>query len=131
MTVRVGEQIYNAAVDSDGWLGTGKRVWLFELYGHAREPRVAVAHERAGLRCTTRQAVHDCGHGAELRKHHDAIATVAFDAELLRRDHGRAIVTLALPVWCMTEPLEAALPRLIEFNEQLRADVARHVREPG
>lgn len=128
--VGIGEQVDHAAVDRDGGLRARERVGLLELDGHAREPGVAVADERAGLRRAAWRPVHDGRHGAELRKHHGATATLALDTEGLRCDDGRAVAALALPARRAAEPLEAALPRLVELDEQLRTQVAWNVREP-
>jgi len=81
MTVRVGDQVDHSAVDGDDGFTTWKRVGLFELNGHTREPCVSITHKRACLCFAARRSVHNSRYGTELRKHHNTVATNAFNTK--------------------------------------------------
>lgn len=126
--VGVGEQVRDASVDGDNRLEPGQRVGHFNLAQDRRKPLVAVAAECAGFRFALKWAVYDGAKVPELREaEHVAIETPHLRVRLGEREE---VASFALPARLSSEPFEASLPRLVEFNEQGGADVAWHIGQP-
>ena len=68
LAVRIGDQVGDAAVESDDGLDARRRLRKLELADDRDEPLVTVAADRAAFRFTLERPVHDRAHVAELGK---------------------------------------------------------------
>lgn len=128
--VRVGNQIDDASIDGNGSFDAANRVKQLYFNDYRREPRVTVPNQCACPDLTTRFSVDHCANCAKLRKYYKSITSCTFDAKPLWRNHGCTIQAFAFPVRHTAESLEAALPCLVELDEQLSTDVARYICKP-
>src|SRR5690606_31175056 len=92
----------------------------FNFAEDRREPLVAIAAKCTGFWFAFERAVHDGAKIADLRKA-ERVPCEPPDLRV-RLGEPEKVSPLALPPRRSTEALEASLPCLVEFNEQLCAD---------
>lgn len=127
-SVRVRNKRRYATIQRDRWPACRCRVGHYDLAHDHDEPLVAIADDRAGFRCALGRSVHHGVEDANLGKP-DVRASDRPDARMRLADTD-AIAALAFPARRPGQAAEAALPRLVEFNQELCTDVTRHVGEP-
>jgi putative transposase len=127
-TLAVGDDVRHAAVERDRGASPARRFGGLQLADDAGKPLIAVANERARLWRALERAVDDDLQRAELREDQPVEA----EAPNLRvwLTQPQRVAPLALVARTATQPLERALPRLVEFDQELCAHVARHVGQP-
>src|SRR5690606_17014061 len=121
-------EVGNAPVQGNHRLVARSRFGDLGLAEDRSKPMVAFASERAGLGFAFEGSMDDGTQVSDLRK--SDRATV--EAPCLRMRFGKTekVAPLAFPTRSFGGSLEAALPSLVELDEQLSADVARHVGQP-
>jgi len=128
IAVRVSKRVGDTAVDSDDWCSARRGFWYFDLTDSQDEPLVTIATKRAGLGLSFDGSMNNDSHVAKLREPKIiADNTPGFGVRL---GDPKEVAPLSLPVWPMRKSLEAALPCLVEFCEQLSAGVAWHIGQP-
>ena len=126
--VAVRQQVVNSTVNGDDGFGASRGIDL-DLAQDRREPLPGLATQRATLRLAFERTVDDGSKVPEFRE----ADLVRFQSPYfrMRLAECQAVTPLPLPTREPRDAFEAALERLVEFDEQLGADVPRHVREPG
>jgi hypothetical protein len=125
--VGIGDQVGNAAVESDHGLGTRRRIRKLELAHDRDEPLVAIATNRAALGFTLERPMHDRAHVPQFGETERSSYESSYSR--MRLDEPEGVSALAFPAWSPSDALEAALPGLIELDQELRADIAWYVGE--
>src|SRR5208282_2566788 len=128
VAIRGGTEVRDAAVDRDDGCLTRRRRGDPQLADDAGEPLISVALQRARLGLSFERTMQDSAERAQLGE-----ADVrAVEPPRLRVGLAEAerVSSSSLEAGSAGELLEAALPRLVEFDEELRADVAGGVGEP-
>ena len=126
--VRISDQVGDAAIESDDGLSPRCRVRKLDFADHRDEPLVPVTANRTAFRSALERPVHDRSEVAEFRK----TELVSHEAPYLGMRFGETetVSTLALPARSSSDPLEAALPGLIELDKScaqtLRGTSARN-----
>ena len=101
----------------------------FHLTDQRGEPLVTIAPYGAGLGFAFERTVHDSSQISKLRK---AERRALESPNLcMRLGESETVALPSLPAWSASYPLEATLPGFVELDQQLGANVTRHVREPG
>lgn len=121
-------EVDDATVDRDD--GCVARRWFgdIDLADDTDEPLITVAPEHAGLRLSFERTVHlrvECSEFGETN-----VSTVEPPNLRMRLAKGERTTSFALETWRSRELLEAALPRLVEFDEELSTYVTWDVSEP-
>lgn len=125
-TVGVGEQVGDSTVDANDRFRAWNRLRHVNFAADAAEPLVDLANYGARLRLALKRAVNARRNRAELREH----KRIAFDSEGLGCNERGHVSPFALPAGLPAQALETTLPRLVEFNKELGAQVTWHVGEP-
>ena len=126
--VTVCDDVHDATIDSDDGRGSWNGGWHLKLTHDAHEPLIAILAERACFWLTFNWPMYDDAHGAKFWE----MEPLAAESPSLRmRLTERKLVTpLTLPTWSVCKFLEAALPRMVQLNEELIAHVARNLCKP-
>lgn len=126
--VGIGDKNGDAAVERDDWFGARRGCVTLDLAGDADEPLVDIANECGSFCLSTERPMQDNRHRTELRK----TQRLCVERPCLRMVLAEAerIASMMLPPWSSSELFEARLPSLVEFDQELRRDVARDVCKP-
>ena len=119
----------DTAVKSDDRLPARRRLRKLELAHDRDEPLVPVSPNRTAFRFTFERPMNDGSYVAEFGKTERASHQPPYVGMWLGETQG--VSAPALPARRTSNPLEAALPGLIELDQELRADIARHVSQKG
>jgi hypothetical protein len=126
--VGIGKQIGNATIYGDDGLVAMCRISDVDFADNRSEPLVAVATNSAGFGFAFERSVHDDAEVAELGEVESSfIEMKSFWMRFCQTDK---IAPFVLPSRGAPEFFEAALPRLVEFDEELRAHVAGNICQP-
>lgn len=126
--VRVGDEVGDATIDGDGWSSRRHGIRHLDLARDRSEPLVTVTADGTSLGFALKWAVRDDLDVTELGEVQTGRANMpGLGVRLNKRD---PIAPLTLPARSVCKPLEAALPRLIEFDEELSTDIPRHIGKP-
>ena len=120
-------EVGDATIDChDGLVARGRIDVQFA--DDAGEPLVSIALEGASLRLPIDRSMHDSADRAELGESN----IVAVESPHLRMwlAEGQDVAPLSFEARGSRELLEASLPRLVEFDEEMVTNVTRHVGEP-
>ena len=127
--VRVRDYIRDTSVDGYDRFSLRLRGFDFNQADNRDEPLIPVPLEGAGLRLAFEGSVNDGSDVAELGEADDiAIQSPGFG---MRFTQPERVNPLPLPPRTLSELLEASLPRLVQLNEKLGANVTRNISEPG
>lgn len=128
-TVRVADRVGDATIKGDDWAGTRNWVRNFNLTDDQREPLTpSLLPNSTCLRDALERTVDNDAHGAELREVEcRAVEAPDFRVWLAER---RGVVALPFPSGRTTGFLEAALPGLVQLDEELCGNIAWHISKP-
>jgi hypothetical protein len=126
--VRICHRVDHSTVDRyDGfnsWSGGGG----LNLAHDGDIPLIDVPLQGAGLRDTFEGTM---GHGAEVTELREAEDASSESPVLgVGLNEAEEVLSLPFPSWSFSEAFEAPLPRLVQLNEELSADISRDVFEP-
>ena len=127
--IGIRKQMGDTYVNSYDRINSLDGVSNVDLTENRSEPLISIASDSAGLRLAFERSVNNSAKVSEFRESN--IGSLNSPSLWVGLTQPKRINTLALPTWLSSKLLEAALPRLIEFNEKLSADVPRHVGKPG
>ena len=127
-TIGIGQKVCHAAIDSNDRFDTRSGFRCLNLAQDAGKPLVSVAADRTGLRCPLKRSVH---HGAKVPELREANRRTVQSPHLrVGLAQIQEVAPLALPTREPRQPLEASLECLVQFDEQLSADVAGNISKP-
>ncbi|KKN04626.1 hypothetical protein LCGC14_1095520 [marine sediment metagenome] len=127
-TSGIGDEIDHAAVEGDWVAAWSNRICDNELADDAGKPLVPIAYDAARLRCAFEWSMDHC---LEQTEFGEADAAILQSPDFgMRFAQRHRISALALPARLHRKPLKAALPRFVELDEQLRADVPWDISKP-
>ena len=126
--IGVAHEVHNASVDGDHGCRALDGFGYVDLADDARKPLVPIALQRAGLGATIQRMVEDRAEVPEFREADGA--AVEAPSLRVRLAEGQRVAASALPSWGSGELGETPLPRSVEFDEKLGADVAWNIGEP-
>jgi hypothetical protein len=126
--IRISKQIRDPAIKSNDWLGTFLRLNYVDLAHETCKPLVSIASNGTGLWFTFQRAMIDTPSASNLRK--TQISSVESPGLWVWLAKTKNISVFALPVGRLSESFETSLPRLIEFDEKLSANIARDICQP-
>lgn len=126
--VGVGQEVCDPAIDRYDGLGSRNGVSDLNFANNQCEPLIPVPLESAGFGLSFEWSVNDATKVAEFRK--PKVAAVKTPFIEMRLITAKKVPSLSLPAWSFSKSFEATLPRLVQFDEKLSADIAGHVSEP-
>ena len=127
--VAICDEVDDATVKGNGGQGTRKRIGNLKNADDRGEPLIAVSGQRAGLWRSFKWAVSDDSKWAtEFRE----VQPVRAESPYLRMRFAEVdnVASFTLPPGLHGEFLETTLPSKVEFNKDLRTDIARNVSKP-
>ena len=127
-TIRVCDHVGDTSVDGHDGFSLRLRGLDFDQADDRDEPLIAFPFERAGLGRAFGGTVDHGLKVSQLGEPHDR--SIEPPSLWVWFAQAKGVQSLSLPPRTLAEPLEAALPSLIQLDEELRADVARNVRKP-
>ena len=127
--VAVGDRVDYSAIDRNHGRCARRGGLDLLLIEQRDEPLVNFAPQRAGLRFSLDRTMHDSSQVTKLGEADRG----GIESPDFRMGLGQAegVTTLALPARSASDPLETALPGLIQLDKHLCADIAGDVRKPG
>ena len=127
-TIRIGNHVGDTTVDGHDGFSLRLRGLDFDQADNRDEPLIPVSLERAGFGHAFGGAVN---HGSKVSQLGEADnAPVELPSLRVWFAQAKGVQPLSLPARALTEFLEAALPSLVQLDEELRTDVARNVSKP-
>lgn len=127
--IAVGDEVDYATIKCNDGHGAWNRVGHLDNARDGREPLARLLDESACFGGALNLAVKDNADVVELGEMQTGVTKAPhLWVRLTQRD---VINALALPARSLGQLGEAPLPRLVELNEQLGADIAWDIREPG
>jgi hypothetical protein len=126
--VRIGDNVRDTSINGDDGLGLGARINHLDFAGDAHEPLIAVSLERAGLGLSFEGPMDNGSEVTELREtDRRTVQPPSFRVWFCQAE---VITAFPLEARGTGHPFEAALPRLVEFDEELSTNVAGNICEP-